>query len=44
MADVIAGIAVLACVGPAIRYIYKEKKKGKCVGCPLSKTCTKCHK
>ncbi len=28
-------------VGAAVRYIYKEKKRGtKCIGCPHSKSCS----
>ncbi len=35
-------IAVLVLVvGAAVRYIYKEKKRGaKCIGCPHAKSCS----
>lgn len=40
MATVIALIAIAAILGLAIRYIYKEKKKGtKCIGCPYADSC-----
>ena len=40
MADIIAALIVLACVGGAIAYIIKAKKKGvKCIGCPAAAQC-----
>ncbi len=40
MADIIIGAIVIALVGAASVYIYKEKKKGvKCIGCPSAGTC-----
>ena len=42
MATIAASIAVVAILFFAIRYIYKEKKKGKaCIGCPYSDACPK---
>jgi len=43
-ATFIAGLAVILMLFFAIRYIYKEKKKGTtCIGCPYAQTCQK-HK
>lgn len=43
----IALVAILLCVGLAVRYINKEKKKGvACIGCPQAGRCEragKCH-
>ena len=40
-AIIIAVVAII--VGAAVWYIIKEKKQGKCVGCPNSKVCgSKC--
>ena len=37
MADLIAIIVIALILFLAIRYIYKEKKKGtKCIGCPMA--------
>lgn len=42
MATVIAVIAIVLIVFFAVRYIYKEKKKGtKCIGCPYADSCQK---
>lgn len=42
MANFIAGLIVLVCVGAAIAYIVKSKKKGvKCIGCPAAGQCSK---
>ena len=42
MTNFIAGAAVALLVGLAIRYIYKEKKKGAhCIGCPMAGNCHK---
>lgn len=42
MATVIAAAAVALMVFFAVRYIYKEKKKGSvCIGCPYAGTCHK---
>ena len=39
-ATVIAIIALILIVFFAVRYIYKEKKKGnKCLGCPYAGSC-----
>ncbi|MBQ9059821.1 MAG: FeoB-associated Cys-rich membrane protein [Firmicutes bacterium] len=44
LATVIATIALVLVVFLAVRYIYKEKKKGsKCVGCPYAQGCQKYH-
>lgn len=39
VADIIIIILVLAMVGAAAFYIRKEKKQGKCIGCPHAKEC-----
>ena len=42
MANFIAGLIVVVCIGAAVTYIIKAKKKGvKCVGCPYAETCGK---
>ena len=42
MATFIAGLAVILMLFFAIRYIYKEKKKGTaCIGCPYAGSCAK---
>lgn len=42
MADLIVLLIVALCVGAAIIYIIKEKKKGTvCIGCPHAGTCAK---
>lgn len=38
-ADVLIIVLVLAIAGTAIYYIRKEKKKGRCIGCPYAKEC-----
>ena len=44
LATVIAVIALILVVFLALRYIYKEKKKGsKCIGCPYAEGCQKYH-
>ena len=41
MANFIVGLVVVAIVGAASFYIWKEKKKGvKCIGCPDGATCS----
>ena len=41
-ATVIAVIAIAAMLFFAVRYIYREKKKGKaCIGCPYADSCQK---
>lgn len=32
-------VLVLAIAGAALCYIRKEKKKGRCIGCPYAKEC-----
>jgi hypothetical protein len=42
MADFIAIVIIVMILGLAIRYIYKEKKKGvHCIGCPSAGACHK---
>ena len=42
MVNFIAALIILLCVGLAIGYIYKEKKKGThCIGCPMAGNCSK---
>ena len=44
LATVIAVVCLVIIVFLAVRYIYKEKKKGsKCVGCPFAEGCQKYH-
>ena len=38
-ADIIIILLVLAVLCVALVYIRKEKKQGKCVGCPYAKEC-----
>lgn len=43
-ATVIIVAASAALVALALRYIYREKKKGsKCIGCPFAEGCQKYH-
>ncbi len=39
LSDIIIILIVLLIVGAAVLYIRKEKKQGKCVGCPYAKEC-----
>ena len=39
MTDLIIVLVVALILGAAIHYIYKEKKRGGCIGCPHSKEC-----
>lgn len=39
LADIIIIVLVLVIVGAAAYYIRREKKQGKCVGCPYAKEC-----
>lgn len=42
MADLIVALILIICVGAAVYYIKKEKKKGiRCIGCPSAGTCSK---
>lgn len=42
MVNLIATLIILLCVGLAVLYIYKEKKKGThCIGCPMAGSCSK---
>ncbi len=44
MQNIIFSIIILAIVGGASFYIWREKKKGrKCIGCPASGSCSKCN-
>ena len=41
-ATIIAVLAIAAILFFAVRYIYREKKKGKaCIGCPYADSCPK---
>ena len=41
LANIILVIILTGCVGGAILYIRREKKKGvKCIGCPQAGTCS----
>ena len=42
MKNIIVAAIVIIVVGVACFYIWKEKKSGKCVGCP-SASCGSCH-
>lgn len=43
VANIIIIIAIVLIVGLDILYIYKNRKKGKCIGCPYSDgKCTHC--
>ena len=37
--DIIAIVVIALIIGAAAFYIIKTKKKGKCIGCPYSKSC-----
>lgn len=39
LADALIIVFVLIIVGVAAFYIRKEKKQGRCVGCPYAKEC-----
>lgn len=39
LTDIIIVVLILTIVGVAIFYIRKEKKQGKCIGCPYAKEC-----
>jgi hypothetical protein len=42
MADIITLAVIVLLLGLAIRYIYREKKRGiRCIGCPMSADCKK---
>ncbi|MBE5845911.1 MAG: FeoB-associated Cys-rich membrane protein [Butyrivibrio sp.] len=42
MTDFIVIVIIVMILGLAIRYIYKEKKKGvHCIGCPSAGACHK---
>ncbi len=44
MEDIILIAVLTLLAGGIIFYLVKQKKKGKCVGCPYSKTCgSKCN-
>lgn len=39
--NIILILVLTGMVGGAVRYIYKEKKKGtKCIGCPYGGSCS----
>lgn len=39
LTDVLLIVLILAVIGAAAYYIRKEKKQGRCVGCPYAKEC-----
>lgn len=39
LTDILIIVLVLVIIGTAAVYIRKEKKQGKCVGCPYAKEC-----
>ena len=39
LTDVLILVLVLVIIGTAAVYIRKEKKQGRCVGCPYAKEC-----
>lgn len=39
LADIIIIVLVFVSIGGAAFYIRKEKKRGRCVGCPYAKEC-----
>lgn len=39
LADVLIIVLVLLIIVAAVYYIRKEKKQGRCVGCPYAKEC-----
>ena len=42
LVNIIATLILVAIVGAACYYIYKEKKKGtRCIGCPMAGDCAK---
>ena len=42
-ANIVIIMIVVLIVGLDIVYIYRSRKKGKCIGCPYSDgTCTRC--
>ena len=41
MENVIVIVVLAVVIGLAVRYVYKEKKKGKkCIGCPYGDSCS----
>lgn len=41
MIDYIVGLIIIILFIFAILYVLSQKKKGKCIGCPYAKNCTK---
>lgn len=41
MKDLIILCILLLLVGASVYYIIKEKKRGKCIGCPYADACAK---
>lgn len=39
MKNIIVVAIILLMLFLAIRYMYKARKKGKCIGCPYAKNC-----
>ena len=43
--DIVALLVILACVGAAVAFIVREKRRGvKCVGCAVGKSCAQKQK
>lgn len=43
--DIVAFLVILACVGAAVAFIVREKRRGvKCVGCAVGKSCAQKQK
>ncbi len=44
LVNFVSAVVILAIVGAASYYIYKEKKKGThCIGCPMAGNCHKAN-
>ena len=44
MPTIIAIVVIMLTIFFSARHIYKEKKRGaKCIGCPMSGSCSKRH-
>lgn len=45
MTDLVALLVILVCVGAAVAFIVREKRRGvKCVGCAVGKSCAQKQK
>lgn len=43
MIDIVVGAIIVLIVALALVYIVREKRKGKCIGCPVEGGCSSCH-